>query len=112
MIHSPSPGTARPFHSPAASAYRPQWMKRPYFASRNHLRRCSLTGSFADLKVCTTPSQVVQAFRPAVGDTADAGVRRSRPPTATNTTTSGTNVFFIDASARRDPERVALHATR
>ena len=45
MIHSPRPSDRFPCHSPAGMAYRPQWMNRPYFASRNHSRRFSLAGS-------------------------------------------------------------------
>src|SRR5215218_5874511 len=45
MIHSPSPRTRFPFHSPAGIAYSPQWMNRPNFASRNHASRASRAGS-------------------------------------------------------------------
>src|SRR4029453_2535180 len=45
MIHSPIPGIRLPFHSPAGIAYRPQWMKRPYFASWNQARRFAFAGS-------------------------------------------------------------------
>ena len=47
MIHSPMPGTGFPFHSPAGIAYRPQWMNRPNFASRNQASRASFAGSAA-----------------------------------------------------------------
>src|SRR6266508_1097496 len=45
ITHSPSPGERLPFHSPAGIAYNPQWMKRPYLASRNHSSRFSRAGS-------------------------------------------------------------------
>src|SRR5438046_7907165 len=46
-------------------------MKRPYFASRNHLRRCSLVTVSAGLEVCTPV--VARAFRPAAAMT-DAAI--------------------------------------
>src|SRR5262245_29172747 len=47
MIHSPMPGMVCPFHCPAGIAYSPQWMNRPYFASRNQASRASRAGSAA-----------------------------------------------------------------
>src|SRR5262245_9011984 len=45
ITHSPRPSERLPFHWPAGIAYKPQWMNRPYFASRNHSRRFSRAGS-------------------------------------------------------------------
>src|SRR4051794_28730201 len=44
IIHSPRPAIFSPFHSPAGTAYRPQWMKRPNLASRNHFILASCEG--------------------------------------------------------------------
>src|SRR5690242_5182670 len=59
MTHSPSPGERLPFHCPAGSAYSPQWMKRPNFASRNHSSRFSRAASGAlGAGVCVDASAV------------------------------------------------------
>src|SRR6266496_3280054 len=70
MIHSPMPAMGFPFHSPAGIAYRPQWMKRPNLASRNHF-------IFASWEVgadCAAAARIAKAAtsRP----TAAAAVRR------------------------------------
>src|SRR5579863_8329666 len=49
MIHSPSPGTICPFHSPAGMAYRPQWINKPNLACRNH---CIFASWEADGAAC------------------------------------------------------------
>jgi hypothetical protein len=69
ITHSPRPSDRLPFHSPAGRAYSPQWMKRPYFASRNHSRRFSFAGSRGAL-VCARgcpirnakPAQTAKTF--------------------------------------------------
>src|SRR3954471_17979785 len=98
MIHSPRPTERWPFHSPAGIAYRPQWMKRPYFASRNHSRRFSLAGSTAALKGCATevrsPPHVAQAFRPALAAT-------PAPAASANTSAVRNRMATSDVEARR-----------
>src|SRR4051812_22942809 len=68
MIHSPKPVLRSPFHSPAGMAYRPQWMKRPYLASRNHciFSSCDLGGSF--LMGCAKAAQTTAMARAAFSD--------------------------------------------
>ncbi len=55
MIHSPMPGTYRPFHSPAGMAYRPQWMKRPNLASRNQASRACFAAGESASGACGAP---------------------------------------------------------
>src|SRR5215472_17139914 len=59
MIHSPMPATDLPFHSPAGTAYRPQWMKSPNLASRNHFILASwLAGAGkGGGRVCARPAE-------------------------------------------------------
>src|SRR5205814_2688455 len=68
MIHSPMPGIGWTFHSPAGMAYRPQWMKRPNLASRNHCMRssCDLGGSF--LMGCPNAAQTANRAMAAFND--------------------------------------------
>src|SRR5439155_2623655 len=65
-------------------------MKRPYFASRNHFRRCCFAGSSADLEACSTfaAEGAVRALRPA-------GIPVTIAEAATASTTAVCKLLYV-----------------